>query len=725
MPELEPGTIFAGHRIESVAGRGGMGVVYRATHLALDHVVALKVISPGLAADEVFRRRFERESRAAVSIRHPNVVAIHHAGEEDGLLFVTMDLIDGTDLRRLLRAQGAVDPRRAVALLGQVAGALDAAHQRGLVHRDVKPGNVLIESPGTDEHVYLTDFGLTKPMDAASGVTETGAFVGTLDYIAPEQIRGERLDARTDVYALGCVLFEMLAGQPPFATRAEKVAKIYGHLEDDPPSVAIYATGAPPGLGGAVQRALAKRPDDRFPSAGDLAAAARVAVEGGTAPTEEHSVATGLAAPTSEQAIPSIADESTVESPAARPAEEPVADQTAPGRRPPVEPPSEPAVGGGPAGERPQAPVAGPPAADPEPEAPVGEPPTGSAAPALHRRRRPRAAAVAGIGLAILAVAALALTVLDGGGGGGDGAAGGEPSAETSSQADEEPTGPRLVGDPIRVPGIAVDAVAGAGSVWISSRRGEVRRLDPEIGAEQDRIEVEGEPFQLAFDDDEVWAALGSANQVARIDAASGAVEHFAVGPDPRGVDAGAGAVWVANTRGDTVTRLDPSGGFVAEIAVGDYPRRVAVAGGFVWVSNLRSDSVTRIDPATNEAVEIGGLAEPKGIAAAGGRVWVTEVDAGRLVPIDPDQAAVSGRRIEVGDRPQGVLSAFGSLWVSNLGGTVARVDIDRRRVSARVDIAGEVPLDGDEEGPEGLAAADGRLWVTLAEGDAVVRIAP
>ena len=227
--------MFAGHRIEGLAGRGGMGVVYKATHIALDHVVALKVISPALAQDERFRRRFGEESRIAVSIRHPNVVAIHHAGEEEGLLFVTMDLIDGTDLRGLLHVHGQLDPAHAASVITEVAAALDAAHARGLVHRDIKPGNILIEGEGADERVYLTDFGLARLVEATTGVTATGAFVGTLDYVAPEQIRGERVDARADVYALGCVLFELLTGNPPFAARDDKVAKMYAHLQEDAP----------------------------------------------------------------------------------------------------------------------------------------------------------------------------------------------------------------------------------------------------------------------------------------------------------------------------------------------------------------------------------------------------------------------------------------------------------------------------------------------------------
>ena len=211
-----------------------MGVVYKATHLALDHVVALKVISPQLAQDERFRRRFGEESRIAVSIRHPNVVPIHNAGEEDGLLFVTMDLIEGADLRALLVANGPLDLAHAAAIVGEVAAALDAAHCARPRPPRHQAGNVLIEGEGADERVFLTDFGLARARSRRRpGVTATGAFVGTLDYVAPEQIRGERVDARADVYALGCVLYELLTGHAPFAARDDKVAKMYAHLQED------------------------------------------------------------------------------------------------------------------------------------------------------------------------------------------------------------------------------------------------------------------------------------------------------------------------------------------------------------------------------------------------------------------------------------------------------------------------------------------------------------
>ena len=297
MADLSPGSVFAGHRIEGVAGRGGMGIVYRATHLALDHVVALKVISPKLAGDPRFRRRFADECRHAVRLSHPNVVRIHHAGEEDGLLFVTMDLVEGTDLRGVLNREDALEIDRAVEIVAQVASALDAAHALGLVHRDIKPGNVMIEERAEHEHVYLTDFGLARHVEATSGVTATGAFVGTLDYVAPEQIMGERVDARADVYSLACVLFELVTANPPFASREDKIEKMYAHLRDEPPRLRVMRPDVPGDLDLAVSRALEKDPTARFPSAGDLARAARASLLDEPTVVSERSVATGAAAP--------------------------------------------------------------------------------------------------------------------------------------------------------------------------------------------------------------------------------------------------------------------------------------------------------------------------------------------------------------------------------------------------------------------------------------------
>jgi Protein kinase domain len=276
MANLQPGAVVGGYTIEEQIGRGGMGVVYRATDLRLGRPVALKLVSGESAGDVRFRSRFLRESRAAASIDHPHILPIYEADEAGGELYIAMRLVDGEDLRDLLRREGGLEMRRAVRLTGQVAQALDAVHAVGLVHRDVKPGNILLASPGPREHAYLTDFGITKLLDAET-LTTTDAFVGTADYCAPEVIRGEQVDGRADVYSLGCVLFECLTGARPFA-RESTVASLYAHLEEEPPTVRELRPELPEALGAVVARALAKSPADRFQTAGELAEAADAAV---------------------------------------------------------------------------------------------------------------------------------------------------------------------------------------------------------------------------------------------------------------------------------------------------------------------------------------------------------------------------------------------------------------------------------------------------------------
>src|SRR4051794_16643659 len=255
-----------------------MGVVYRATHVPLEREVALKVIAPEFSGEDEFRRRFQREFRATASIQHPNVIPIYHAGEADGLLFVTMRYVDGDDLARIVAAETRLDPVRAAMLIGQVAAALDAAHARGLVHRDVKPANILVESAGELEHALLTDFGLTKSLRSDTKVTKTGTVVGTFDYTAPEQLDSRPVDARTDVYALGCVLFQMLTGRVPFP-RDSLGATLFAHFEAAPPAVTALVAEVPQALDRVIATALAKDPRDRYQTAGDLARAALAAVD--------------------------------------------------------------------------------------------------------------------------------------------------------------------------------------------------------------------------------------------------------------------------------------------------------------------------------------------------------------------------------------------------------------------------------------------------------------
>jgi len=279
------GATVAGYRIEDVAGRGGMGVVYRARDIALDRVVALKVIAPEHARDPKFRRRFVRESLATAGVDHPNVIPVYDAGEDSGgQLYIAMRFVEGDDLGSLLHESGSLAPALAAEIVAQAAAALDAAHSRGLVHRDVKPANVLITS-GDRPHVYLTDFGLAKWEDSTSGLTSTGGWLGTPDYLAPEQVDGGRPDARTDVYALGCVLFAALSGRPPFAD-VPKLRKATAHLSDAPPSLKQVAPGVPRAFEPVVRKALAKDPAQRYASAGQLGAAAVAAAAGAKPPRD-------------------------------------------------------------------------------------------------------------------------------------------------------------------------------------------------------------------------------------------------------------------------------------------------------------------------------------------------------------------------------------------------------------------------------------------------------
>ncbi len=295
-PDALPlGTVFAGCRVEEVIGRGDMGVVYRAEELALQRRVALKLILPEHSQDDRFRERFRRESRVAASIDHPNVIPILEAGDEDGVLFISMRLVEGTDLRALIAAEGRVAPLRAARIVRQVGAALDAAHARGLVHRDVKPANVLL---ARGDHVYLSDFGLATREEEVGGLTRQGSIVARAEYVAPEQIIEDRVDALTDVYALGCLLYESLTGEAPFEGWTEGPA-IMAHVNAPPPSPLERCPDLPPRLDEVVRRAMAKQPGERYPSAGDLGQAALVAVGELRLAGAESVVATGDAAPVS------------------------------------------------------------------------------------------------------------------------------------------------------------------------------------------------------------------------------------------------------------------------------------------------------------------------------------------------------------------------------------------------------------------------------------------
>ena len=276
-PGLAAGSRVAGYLLEEEIGAGGMAVVFRARDERLDRLVALKLLTPGLAADEEFRRRFLREAQAAAAVDDPHIIPVYEAGEAGGVLFLAMRLVSGGDVRGLLRREGPLPAARTAAIISPVATALDAAHGAGLVHRDVKPGNMLIDArPGRPDHVYLSDFGLAKS-GSGPALTGTGMYLGTAGYMAPEQIQGGVVGRRADQYALGCAAFELLCGAVPFE-RDQDVAVIWAHLSAPPPPLASRCPGLPPAVDAVLGRALAKAPDDRYASCAEFAEALRAAL---------------------------------------------------------------------------------------------------------------------------------------------------------------------------------------------------------------------------------------------------------------------------------------------------------------------------------------------------------------------------------------------------------------------------------------------------------------
>jgi pSer/pThr/pTyr-binding forkhead associated (FHA) protein/tRNA A-37 threonylcarbamoyl transferase component Bud32 len=311
---LPAGTVIAGCRIEEVIGHGDMGVVYQAEELALQRHVALKLIRPEHTEEQRYRERFRRESMVAASIDHPNVIPILEAGDEDGMLFISMRLVEGTDLRELIAAEGPLDPQRAARIVSQVGSALDAAHSRGLVHRDVKPANVLLARA---DHVYLSDFGLAKREEEGGGLTRQGSIVARAQYVAPEQLLEDRVDALTDVYALGCLLYESLTGEQPYAGSPDNA--MLAHVNEPPPSPLAVRPDLPPEFDDVVHRAMAKQATERYPSAGDLGQAAVVAAGGRRRRGAEVSVATGDAAPFRPVALETPAPDAPAEAAAPEP----------------------------------------------------------------------------------------------------------------------------------------------------------------------------------------------------------------------------------------------------------------------------------------------------------------------------------------------------------------------------------------------------------------------
>ena len=606
------GTELAGYRIEVLIGRGGMGVVYRARDLALDRNVALKLLAPHLADDVSFRERFLKESRVAASLEHPNVVPIHDAGEIDGQLYIVMRLVEGSDLKAVLR-QGPLEPAHAVRILGQIAGALDAAHARGLVHRDVKPSNVLLDE---GEHAYLADFGLSRYLgDAALPLGPTKS-LGTADYVAPEQIRGEDVDGRADVYALSCMLYECLAGEPPFR-RGTDAATLYAQLEAVPPVL--------PGLEEVLTKALAKEPAERYAICGELIEGAREALGLAEPKRSRWPLAVAAIGVTLISAalagffltrgdgggVPAVAGADSLVR--IDPTTNAVSETIPVGRKA-----SGVAVGDG--------------------HVWVASFAEGTVWRIDPKNRQSVVIPVKGSPTGVAAGRGSMLV--------GDG-----PEHKLVS-LDPAGGGVRFVTQLQGDPSGNVAVAAGREGIWFADATGGIAgtvEAAVKAGATSTQVDVPAdrtsllsayESFDgLAVGEGAIWVAGDTfGRSIWRIDPASKrVVAKVALPFVPGAVAAGEGAVWVTSLLDDTVVKIDPaSNRIVRRIRVGRGVNDIAAGDGAVWVTSSLDRVVSRIDPRTNRVVATTRLEEVPGqIAVGAGGVWLTTAKAGAPVPPD------------------------------------------------------------------------------------------
>ncbi|MGI8593195.1 MAG: protein kinase domain-containing protein [Solirubrobacteraceae bacterium] len=672
MENVTVGTVVGGHELEALVGRGGMGVVYRARHVLLDRVVALKLLAPELAHDTEFRTRFERESRIAGALDHPNVVPVHDAGEDDGRLFITMRYVDGTDLREMVASRGGLPPELAAAIVAQVGSALDAAHAHGLVHRDVKPANVLV-ADSRAPLVYLTDFGLTKRSASSSGITGSGLMVGTLDYMSPEQFAGAA-DARTDVYALGCVLFEALTGRVPFP-RGTAPETLWAHMSEPPPSVGGAAGEV---FDPVIARALAKQPADRFPSTGDLGRAALAAAQGRSEAATERSVAVGEAAPG-----PTRVDIALPEKPP-------------PGAATTLEPPARATAQG--AGG---ATTLEPPARATAQGAGAAREDWWRQQPGPGGRRLPGwgwAAIAGGIAAMIAVVLVVALT-----------------ASRESPQSEERASGKGPA--PVASPPPTGGPVTGP-RVWVTTAGTGLAALDPRTGRTTGTLPgIAGKIRDIAAGEGAVWVVDEAANTLVRVDARRGrVVKRIALPDHPDAVAVGPGTVWVTMTGG--TVRIDPDTDRVIRSGeAGGYS--LATQGGYLWATDFIDDAVNRISP-SGEVRQIkrrlGG--EPRLAAADARRVFVL-TEGGNMLRLEQGAGRGAPRltsvRTGASDNPGGLAVGEGGVWVAD-DRKLSRYDPKTLKRETRRNI---------DALAEDVATGAGAVWLTSFDDALVVRVNP
>jgi streptogramin lyase len=591
------GTTIAGYRLEAQAGSGGMGVVYRGHDLALERPVALKLLSPRLAEDAAFRERFLVESRLAASLDHPNVVPIYDAGEMEGQLYLAMRYVEGQDLKQLLAERGPLSPARAIAICQQIADALDAAHARGLVHRDVKPSNVLLDER---EHAYLADFGLTRRLSEQAPGFESGLSLGTPAYVAPEQIEGKEVDGRADQYSLACLLHECLTGEPPFP-RGSEAATLFAHLEETPP--------APPGLEGVMRRALAKAPEERYTSCAEFVADARRALDLEPRRTRWPLALAGVgAALIGAAALAFFLTQGDGGPPP----------NAQGGRLFRIDPASNRVAGTVPVGDGPEGVAAG-----------SGRVWVTSFRDGTLWQFNPRTGDVT----KIPAVGRpFDIAVYEGN---AYVAAAGPGAASGNVARFDAVTGGRAGGFERTVCSIA----SGAYGVWISGCPNVQRlRLEGSTPRIEKTVVI---PFArgltaanfrealagIAEGEGAVWVIGDAADRrLWRIDPVRHRITAtIGLGFPPGDVAAGGGAVWVTDELGDRLVRIDPRTNRVERrITVGRGASGVTFGRGSVWVASAIDHTVARVDPATNRVVaSIPVAAGARSVAVGEGYVWV------------------------------------------------------------------------------------------------------
>jgi Protein kinase domain len=620
--QVQIGSDFLGYRIEELIGQGGMGVVYRAYDLRLKRTVALKLIVPELALDERFHARFARETELAMSLEHPNVVPVYDAGDVDGRFYLAMRLVEGADLGALLRTEGTLDPARALVICSQVANALDAAHARGLVHRDVKPSNVLLDA---SEHVYLADFGLTRRLDEQGGSAGEGRSVGTPSYLAPEQIEGGSVDGRADVYSLGCLLYECLTGETPFA-RGSRLAVAWAHLEEEPPSARKRRPELPEAIDAVIRKAMAKEPENRYTTCAALITAAEEALELRRSPALLRRRLRIIAAVATLLVLAAVLVAAVV-------------------------------IRG----------TDGVGVAEPTVKADTLvriDPATNKVSAVVDVGLRPSAAAVGGRSVWVYNEADPSVTEIDAA----------TEAVRHTSRLVPVPRHP----DAFEGPVLAADT-GGAWLIGVDQRgRSHLTRVFSGLRGKRE-YPLEDEPRAVAVGYGAVWVVTRGAhsNQVLGIDPATGKVTkriRFQRSNRIDALTAGLGGLWAVASSSAMLYRIDPrSAAVTGRIDLGERAARPVVVLGSIWVGlpDSRGDTVV-VDPRTLYVYHLGCCAPELGYFTAGhGSIWTYNIPTGSVVRFD-GQTHQPAANVRVADPPfadgpclTSIAAGAGAVWVT------------------------------------------------------------